>query len=190
MPYAEAEGATLHTIVLVPAFSYANSTTAAISASEVSGVPVMQATIVCPDGPWMEPGGPSESATRRLMDLSTTVLPVLGEGQGAEVRRLLEVTEGLVLPSEDAAGWRRIAEIWGEVLRAEVEDQWKRRESVPRDAAGALSFDDALSIEPLEGGGGCRQQPNPFSGMPLAERRRVSPGRRQLRSIVLCQSRT
>jgi len=109
-PYRHRPGARLHQIVMVPVFSYANSTTAAISMSEVSGVPVMQADIQCPAGPWLDSSGPSEGTTRRLMDLCTTVLPVLGEGQGAEVRRLLEVTDGLVLPKEDAEGWRRISE--------------------------------------------------------------------------------
>jgi len=139
-PYVGRKGARLHQIVMVPVFSYANSTTAAISASEVSGVPVMQATITCPEGPWLTPDGPREGATRRLMDLSTTVLPVLGEGQGAEVRQLIEVTDGLVLPPDDTAGWRRIAETWGVTLRDEVQDAWRRRNANPK------AFDATLSI--------------------------------------------
>lgn len=139
-PYRGKPGAQLQQVVIVPVFSYANSTTAAISLSEVSGVPVMQATINCPEGPWMNSGGPSESVSRQLMDLSTTVLPVIGEGQGAEVRRLIEVTDGLVLPPEDTAGWRRISESWGDALRQEVQSQWSRREE------GGELFDDALSV--------------------------------------------
>ncbi|MFO0630211.1 MAG: acetoacetate decarboxylase family protein [Polyangiales bacterium] len=139
-PYRNHPGARLHQAVLVPVFAYANSTTAAISMSEVSGAPMMQAAIVCPDGPWLESSGPSEAITRRLMDLSTTVLPVLGEGQGAEVRRLIEITDGLVAPRGDDETWRRISEGWGETLRREVNDAWKRRS-----AAGPL-FDATLSI--------------------------------------------
>lgn len=140
MPYRHRKGARLHQLVMVPVFSYANSTTAAISMSEVSGVPMMQASITCPEGEWLESSGPSDAVIRRLMDLSATVLPVLGEGQGAEVRRLIEVTDGLVLPKDDTEGWRQIAEEWGAKLRGEVHRAWALR------AQGAQDFDAALSI--------------------------------------------
>src|SRR5207237_1995896 len=85
---------TLKATALLPAFAYANNGTAAVTLSEVSGIPTLDAAIDSPPENWMDPSGPSEATTRRLLSLATDVLPVLREGQEAQRRVRVGVVGG------------------------------------------------------------------------------------------------
>ena len=79
----------------------ANSGTAAVTMSEVSGVPTLDAVIDSPPESWMEPAGPSEAATRRLMSLETDVLPV--EDLRPVVRELLAMAHAWIIDARFAS---------------------------------------------------------------------------------------
>ena len=165
----------LRSIALVPVFSYANSTTAAITRSEVSGIPVMKATVSDPTGTWMAPGGPGEDTSRPLVRVSTTVLPVLGLGQGAEDRVILEVDDGPVCPAGDEAQWRHIGETWGKAVRDELAGMWDAKEKAGDASESALS----LALEVLARG-------RPINSLTLKQFRDASdPERACYQSLVL-----
>jgi len=110
----------LRTLALVPVFAYANSTTAANTGSEVSGIPTVQVTIQSPESTWLDDAGPSDGSERRFLRMVAEVLPVLGEGQRAEHREILDVRDGLVLPRNDDVGWRFVAQSWGKHLKEDL----------------------------------------------------------------------
>ncbi len=103
---------------------------------------MLKAVVECPSGTWLDASGPGETTTDPLLRMTATVLPVLGEGQGAEARVLLEIKEGSVLPTGDEAAWRRVAETWGATLRQDLAKAWKARDEHPEE------FKDALALEP------------------------------------------
>src|SRR5690242_10708620 len=113
-------GDKLWKIVLVPVYAFANSTTAALSAAEITGIPVAYAKLESPTDGWMEPAGPGTEATRSLLLASATVLPASGQGQKVDVRPLLEVFEGSPVPRGDAEKSRSIAENWGWELKKDL----------------------------------------------------------------------
>lgn len=109
-------GRRLRGVALVPAFAYTDSSMAAITRSEVSGVPMEQAVLESPPDKWMGEAGPSESTLQPLLCLKTLVLPALGEGQRARERVLLEIHEGEP-PRVSDEQQRLVATSWGERLR-------------------------------------------------------------------------
>jgi hypothetical protein len=137
------ENKALRGVALVPIFAYANSTTATITSTEVTGIPVMKAVVECPNGTWLDASGPGEATTDPLLRMTTTVLPALGEGQGAQVRVLLEIKDGSIPGLDTDTAWRRAAETWGQTLKEDLAAVWEQRRKEPR------AFDDALSL-PLE----------------------------------------
>ncbi|APR81137.1 Hypothetical protein A7982_06484 [Minicystis rosea] len=110
----------LRSLGLVPVFSYANSSTAANTGSEVSGIPTVQVAIESPASTWLDDAGPSDASERRLLRMVAEVLPVLGEGQKTENRDLVEVRSGLVLPPSDRTSWRLVSEGWGRRLKDDL----------------------------------------------------------------------
>ncbi len=133
----------LRGVALVPIFGYANSTTATITSTEVTGIPVMKALVECPNGTWLDASGPGEATTDPLLRMTTTVLPVLNEGQGAQVRVVLEIKEGSIPGLDDESEWRRVSEAWGNELKNDLKTTWKVCAENP------TAFDDALTL-PLE----------------------------------------
>jgi hypothetical protein len=112
-------------VVLVPAYAYANSATAALTGAEVSGVPIAKATLESPGSPWMEHEGPGVGTRRAVLSVGTMVLPVVQLGQKAVERVVIEVLEGDPIPPEDEERWRHVAQGWGRRLKEELLD--KRR---------------------------------------------------------------
>jgi hypothetical protein len=142
----------LRTLALVPVFSYANSTTAANTGSEVSGIPTVQVAIASPASTWLDDAGPSDASERRFLRMIAEVLPVLGEGQRAEHREILDVRDGLVLPANDDTGWRFIAQSWGRRLKddlARMRDIAKRDEGKRMDDARTLALEVLANGEPI-----------------------------------------
>lgn len=108
-------------VVLVPAYGYANSATAAQTRAEVDGFPVVTATIESPSDEWMADRGPSEETMHSMLTLKTPLLPAAGTGQRIEPRVLLEVCEGDPIPAGDETAWRKIADTWGKPITQELE---------------------------------------------------------------------
>lgn len=107
-------------IALVPAYAYANSSTAAVTGAEVNGIPVAKAILESPGDVWMNSEGPGNPTMRTLLTASTTVLPAFGQGQEAKVRPFLEVFTGYPIPSEAREQWRGVAEDWGVKVKSEL----------------------------------------------------------------------
>lgn len=135
----------LRTLGLVPTFSYANSTTAAIARSEVIGIATTKADIESPPDVWMSDRGPARDKLRTLLRMSSEVLPALGEGQKTQTQVILDIQEGEVLPTTDDPRWRGIGEDWGTLLRNELE----RKKHTAQDLGGENSDARALSLELL-----------------------------------------
>lgn len=110
----------LRSVALVPAYSYANSTTAAITGSEVSGIPMLKVSLDSPPDHWMRDAGLSSHSKQSFLKMTSSVLPALLEGQGIERRVLLEVRDGLPLDDRDDTAWRHIADDWGRTLKHEL----------------------------------------------------------------------
>ncbi len=132
----------LISLALVSPFVFANSGRAVITDREVNGRPTVKASIESPQDPWLEDRGPTEG--RRLLKLETEVFPALHLGQQAELRTLLEIDGNDVLPENDDAGWRIVAENWGEELVRDLKrktcHQKKHKKEVCRAKALALEI--------------------------------------------------
>ena len=135
-----------HSAMLVPVYSYANSTTAAITGSEVSGIPTMRADLVSPATSWMDDAGPQHDE-QPLLRVRADVLPVLGLGQGAEKRILLEVHNGLPLAYNDDVSWRFVAGAWG----GQLHDEHERKLALVKGSADALGELKAQAMRLLTG---------------------------------------
>lgn len=104
---------------LVPVYSYANSATAAISLSSITGIPTMTAELESPPNTWLDRRGPSPTASDQYMILRGDVLPVLNLGQQATVRTIIEVDNVEPLSTDDVHGWQRLADRWAPPLKHE-----------------------------------------------------------------------
>jgi len=131
-------------VVLVPAYAYANSATAALTGAEVSGLPVAKATLDSPGSPWMGDEGPGVNTRRAVLAASTMVLPVVHLGQKAVERVIIEVLEGDLIPPEDEERWRHVAQGWGRRLKEELRE--KRRCTLENAAAFARARAHALQL--------------------------------------------
>jgi hypothetical protein len=138
----------LRGVALVPAFAYMDSSMAAITRSEVSGVPTEQATLESPPDKWMGEAGPSERTLQPLLCLKTLVLPALGEGQKAQERVLLEIHEGEPQGVSDEHQ-RLVTTNWGERLRRMVDQCNLGTEPDPQRVAQAVDDGLLLALEPL-----------------------------------------
>lgn len=115
------QGDRLGGLGVVPAFSYADSTTAVISTSEVLGIATTKASFVSPPNTWMS-NWPSAKPGTSLLAVGTEVLPVLGLGQKASDAVILEICTGEVLDErQDPARWRQVTDHLGVALREELQ---------------------------------------------------------------------
>lgn len=138
----------LRTVALVPVFAYADSAIAAITSSEVSGIPTLNAELESPPDAWMESDGMSTRADRPVLRVVTEVLPVVGEGQEVTQRVLLEISEGEPLPMTDAEAWRFVGSEWGRVLKGEL----ARKRVASEDHHAEYRAARALTLEVLSNG--------------------------------------
>jgi len=115
--WCDADGKLL-SVALVPAFVFANSGTAAITAREVNGLPTVFASLGSPPNAWMTESGPSETTDQTLLVARTLAIPAVGQGQHIVPRDFLEIRRGDALPWNEPVRWRLLAESWGpEILR-------------------------------------------------------------------------
>ncbi len=104
----------LISLAMIEPFMYSNNGRAVTSDREVDGYNATAATIDSLQDPWLTPNGPI--AKRRFLRVATEVIPALNAGQKAQQRTLMEIDECEVLPADDAAGWRVVADGWGRDL--------------------------------------------------------------------------
>jgi hypothetical protein len=135
---------TLLSVGMIPAFTYVNTTTAAITGSEVNGKPTFEATLESPPSTWMSTAGPAAEAAQPLLVMRTMVLPVLGLGQKAEQRILLEVRRDDALPQADTDRWEPVADHWGRMLLHDHER--KLQQAKTADFAETELFADAKAL--------------------------------------------
>jgi hypothetical protein len=113
----------LRTAALVPVLGYADGGGAEFADSEVNGLPMVEADIESPPDTWMDQVGPGKKTVSNLLRLRTVVLPVLGLGQPAEERTLVEIVSGEVIPSGDADKRRIASQKWSPLLRDELQSR-------------------------------------------------------------------
>ncbi len=136
----------LISLALVSPFVFANSGRAVTTDREVNGRPAVKASIESPQDPWLMDRGPAQG--RRLLKLETEVYPALHMGQQAESRTLLEIDGNDVLPDNDDAAWRFVAENWGEELLRDL----KRKAYYQKDHQKEVRSAKALALEILAHG--------------------------------------
>lgn len=144
VPARVIRGGELWKIVLVPAYGYANSATAALTGAEVSGLPMVKSELDSPSNPWMADAGPSAATKRALLSASTMVLPVIELGQKAVDRVVVEVLEGEPIPEEDERRWRSVSQGWAHALKADLAEQREKTQAAPAVFDKARAF--ALQI--------------------------------------------
>ncbi len=161
---------------LVPVFTFVDNTVAAAARSEVLGISTTRATFVRPQNVWFEAGGATSGTRQNLLEMSAEVLPVVGEGQRSEMRKLVELDLGVMGEDVDEAEWRVTADAWSALLRKELH----RKKNVEADAGTNQCLQDmlALALEPLANG-------QPFALYTMKQFRDVAdPARACYQSIV------
>ncbi len=136
----------LISLAMIEPFMYSNNGRAVTSDREVDGYNATAATIDSLQDPWLTPNGPI--AKRRFLRVATEVIPVLNAGQKAQQRTLMEIDECEVLPANDAAGWRVVADGWGRDLIEEL----KRKTRLAATRADQVTGAKALALELLAHG--------------------------------------
>ena len=157
-------------------FTFVDNTVAAAARSEVLGIATTRATFLRPQNVWFEAGGATSGTRQKLLEMSAEILPVVGEGQRSEMRKLVEVDLGVMGDDVDEADWRVTADAWSALLRKELH----RKKNVEADAGTNQSLQDmlALALEPLANG-------QPFALFTMKQFRDVAdPGRACYQSIV------
>lgn len=140
VPARVMRGGELWKVVLVPAFAYANSATAALTGAEVSGIPIAKSELESPTNAWMSDEGPRVGTRRALLSTTTMVLPVIELGQKAVDRVIVEVLEGDPIPREDERRWRSVVQGWAQNLKEDLQDKRERAAADPELFAEARAF--------------------------------------------------
>ena len=129
---------------MIPVFSYANRATAAISASEVSGIPTLPATLASPPDRWMDHAGPSPKTPQPLLTVVAEVLPAAGVGQKAEQRPVIEIIQGSTTPPAPTSSF-----LLNENLPNLLLQEHKRKVSTATEMRTELEMARALALGPL-----------------------------------------
>jgi len=142
VPARVMRGGALWKVVLVPAFAYANSATAALTGAEVSGVPVAKSELDSPGNPWMDDEGPGLGTRRTLLTATTMVLPVVELGQKAVERMIVEVLEGDPIPRSDEKRWQGVVQGFAQQLKDDLRSKRDASSESPStfDKARALAL--------------------------------------------------
>lgn len=141
VPVRWMQGGVLRGLGLVPAYTFTNSNEAVISSWEVLGIPMTKGDFVSPPNMWMS----TEvllSANQPLLRISADVLPLVGSGQQAQRRQVVEIAKGPILPASDEGAWDRMAMI---PLRALYREQ-RRKRAMREDDGREPSIKDGRSL--------------------------------------------
>lgn len=128
------------TAIIAP-FSYVDDITAAITESEVFGVPTLRSEIASPPEGW------AADTTEKgiLLQARAIVVPSLGSGAEGTRKTLVEVRDTPMIDLADTASWQQVAPQWGERLAEDLlEKAYERRledgESNDEDIEAAQPF--------------------------------------------------
>jgi hypothetical protein len=127
---------------LVPAFTFVDNTIAATARSEVLGIPTTRANFVKPESVWMDAGRTISGARQQLLEMHAEVLPVIGEGQQSQMRKLVELVQGAPGENVGEAEWRVSADEWCALLRKELE----RKKGVEANAGTNRRLQNLLAL--------------------------------------------
>ncbi len=128
----------LLSVAMTTPFNYVDDMGAAITESEIFGVPSLRSVIESPPVGW-----DGESRDQGvLLETKAMVVPMLGVGAEGTRRTLLKVRDNPMIPTADTAGWNSIAAEWGERLAADMRQ--KKSERGPRQSKAELEVDEEL----------------------------------------------
>lgn len=141
------KGDQLVSLGLVPTFSFANTSTAAITASEIKGQPTTRAVLESPPNAWMSEAGPSEDKDQGLLSCRTQIMPALFLGQEAQLAELLKIHRS---DSYLHGHWKTISDSWGATLLAEHRRLVKEKREHPElyQRAKALALELLVHEQP------------------------------------------
>ncbi len=129
---------------LVPACIFVDTTTAAVSRTEVLGIPTLRAEFVKPQSVWLQEGETDLSAKQTLLRVETEVFTALRAGQQAAMYPLVEISE------RDFAGIGEPTSLvnpedWANILTGELNG----KNTVKRERWMDLKIARALALELL-----------------------------------------
>lgn len=128
----------LLSVAMATPFNYVDDMGAAITESEIFGVPSLRSVIESPPVGW---DGESKDQGI-LLETKAMVVPMLGVGAEGTRRTLLKVRDNPMIDNNDAAGWNAIAAEWGERLAADMRQ--KKSERGPRQIKAEHAADEEL----------------------------------------------
>lgn len=129
---------------MIPVFSYANRAAAAISASEVSGIPTLPALLASPADRWMDHAGPSPKTPQPLLTVLAEVLPALGYGQKAERQPVIEIVQGSTTPLAPTSSF-----LLNESFPHLMQQEYERKMSTAEALRVELEMARALALGPV-----------------------------------------
>jgi hypothetical protein len=143
IPLACYRNGELITVALIEPFVYANSGRLAITDHEVNGRNAVVAQIDSPVDVWSTEAGPA--GDRRLLLVSTEIIPAAAVGSRAGQQMLIEIDERDVLSDSDEIAWQGIADTWGQ----DIVDDLKRKSQLAETRKDEVGTVKALALEIL-----------------------------------------
>lgn len=110
-------------VAMTTPFNYVDDMGAAITESEIFGVPSLRSVIESPPVGW---DGDSKDQGI-LLETKAMVVPMLGVGAEGTRRTLLTVRDNPMIRPDDIAGWNGIAAEWGERLATDMRQKKSER---------------------------------------------------------------
>jgi len=112
---------TVKGVGLFPAFSFVDNAPAAVSRSEVLGIPTNRAAFVSPENVWLKEADTDLGVKQTLVRMDIEVFPAIGVGQQAAMHPVVEIIArdndaGIGDPASRATPLE-----WAEILRSELE---------------------------------------------------------------------
>ncbi|MDI1444177.1 hypothetical protein [Polyangium sp. 6x1] len=129
---------------MIPVFSYANRSAAAVSASEVSGIPTLPAVLASPADRWMDHAGPSPKTPQPLLTVLAEVLPAVGYGQKAERHPVIEIIQGSTTPLTPTNKF-----LLNESFSDLMQQEYERKVTTAKASRVELEMARALALGPL-----------------------------------------
>ena len=110
-------------VAMTTPFNYVDDMGAAITESEIFGVPSLRSVIESPPVGW---DGESKDQGV-LLETKAMVVPMLGVGAEGTRRTLLKIRDNPMMPNSDTAGWSGIAAEWGDRIATDLSKKIEER---------------------------------------------------------------
>ena len=131
-------------VALTTPFNYVDDMGAAITESEIFGVPSLRSEIESPPVGW---DGESKNQGV-LLETKAMVVPMLGVGAEGTRRTLLKVRDNPMIPEDDVAGWNGIAAEWADRLATDLSHKIEERGERKADT-GEMGDEDLWSAHDI-----------------------------------------